>query len=727
MTEVVKVLIRERITSNSDQGSAIRHCDLVKNRIFVEDRPFTVGKVFRSTATQEDVYASIEPLVQKFLQGYSCNVMAYGQSGTGKSFTMGLQSDNFENSSCGIVPRALREIMEFTSIPDNETTVEISFFEIYNEKVFDLLSDKTDEHINTKGSKFTGGVKRPLRSLFDAELVLIEGNKNRRTRPTAMNTNSSRSHGIVVIYRKTKDSSSTFHMVDLAGSEGVRRTGHKGEALAEGSHINRGLLGIGNIFKALSDGSCRVPYRDTVLGSVLQDSLNLNGFSTLVICISAMRNDVSETINSLTFAQRVMNMKINPKIQYTVPDSKKKPKKDESFSILNQENFETPIAMKRPLASSTAQRSKFRPNLHKITELQAPIALTSRPINPQLLDLQNSQLMESPTVKQCFDAMKRTLQKRNIRINSINFSEIEGTLTSDSDSGELNSTVIQRLPMEAEEVKDPVTNSSVPLPQLSHQERDSAIFDIDEVSHIQHNSDEDDAGSIGSPVTDQRMSFDFKVPEVPLARISTYKRLSHRPQQSEQESTVPTDRRRSIRLQQDVEQPHIDSYSTDRRRSVRIQQSEEQPDIDTISTDRRRSVRVRENVEQSVIDTVPTDRRRSVRILQNAEKRKSIAPQLPSPPAPKRRRTTISKKARRESNIGEIVSKADHCKNVLNLLNKGDMKGIQVLPQIGMKTAYCIITHRSLNGKFKSFEEVAAAPFWRGKGWERFEKANNLC
>lgn len=101
-------------------------------------------------------------------------------------------------------------------------------------------------------------------------MEFLVGNKNRRTRPTSMNKNSSRSHGIVVIYRKTKNSSSSFHLVDLAGSEGVRRTGHKGEALTEGSHINRGLLGIGNIFKALSDGSVRVPYRDTVLGSVLQ-------------------------------------------------------------------------------------------------------------------------------------------------------------------------------------------------------------------------------------------------------------------------------------------------------------------------------------------------------------------------------------------------------------------------------------------------------------------------
>lgn len=83
---------------------------------------------------------------------------------------------NFENSNCGIIPRALQEIMEFAQNPVNETTVEISFFEIYNEKVFDLLSEKTAEHINTKGSKFTGGVKRSLTTFLDAAQILIEGN-----------------------------------------------------------------------------------------------------------------------------------------------------------------------------------------------------------------------------------------------------------------------------------------------------------------------------------------------------------------------------------------------------------------------------------------------------------------------------------------------------------------------------------------------------------------------
>ncbi|KAJ6638156.1 Kinesin-like protein Nod, partial [Pseudolycoriella hygida] len=431
MTDVVKVIIRERPLTGPSDDVVIRHCDLIKNRIFVEDRPFTIGHVFDNKCSQEDIYTSIQPIVKKFLEGYSCNVMAYGQSGTGKSYTMGLQADNFENLNRGIVPRALEEILEVVQNSNNETTIEISFFEIYNEKVFDLLSDKTDEHINTKGSKFTGGVKRPLTKLIDAELILIEGNKNRRTRPTAMNTNSSRSHGIVVIYRKTKNSSSSFYLVDLAGSEGVRRTGHKGEALAEGSNINRGLLGIGNIFKALSDGSCWVPYRDTVLGSVLQDSLNVNGFSTLVICISTLKKDVSETINSLTFAQKVMNLKSNPKISQ--PENKKNsvPRKDESINLTNQENLETPIAMRRPIATSTAV--KLRP-VHRT---------------------------ESPTVKQCFEAMKRTLQKRNVRLKSINFSPVKNdeTFASESDSEELDSTVIPKLQPSVKEVAVPKTDS----------------------------------------------------------------------------------------------------------------------------------------------------------------------------------------------------------------------------------------------------------------------------
>ncbi|KAJ6638158.1 Kinesin-like protein Nod [Pseudolycoriella hygida] len=99
----------------------------------------------------------------------------------------------------------------------------------------------------------------------------------------------------------------------------------------------------------------------------------------------------------------------------------------------------------------------------------------------------------------------------------------------------------------------------------------------------------------------------------------------------------------------------------------------------------------------------------------------------PAPSPPKRRRTPNKKKAKHDNAKVQSLTKADHCKSVLNLLNKGDMKAIQVLPQIGMKTAYCIITHRSLNGNFKNFKELSRAPFWRGKAWERFEKANNLC
>lgn len=167
------------------------------------------------------------------------------------------------------------------------------------------------------------------------------------------------------------------------------------------------------------------------------------------------------------------------------------------------------------------------------------------------------------------------------------------------------------------------------IPQPAHQENDSAIFDIDEISHIQPVNDDDDVNStMGNHATVLRMPFDFKVPEVPSARLPTYKRQSLRIQQNEQ--------RRSM----------------DRRSSLRYQESADESTIDGDLADRRRSVRSAESAERSTIDTIRTDRRRSVRIQQNAEKRKSIAPKLPSPPAPKRRRTTINKRSRRESTIG---------------------------------------------------------------------------
>lgn len=132
------------------------------------------------------------------------------------------------------------------------------------------------------GYKYTGGTRKPLNNIDDCYAILMQGNKNRHVRPTKMNSQSSRSHAIFTIHVRSKTkkvnaeeliTSSCMNIVDLAGSEGVRRTGHQGVAMSEGVHINQGLLSIGKVLQAMTTGSKVIPYRDSVLSSVLQGIL----------------------------------------------------------------------------------------------------------------------------------------------------------------------------------------------------------------------------------------------------------------------------------------------------------------------------------------------------------------------------------------------------------------------------------------------------------------------
>lgn len=187
-------------------------------------------------------------------------------------------SQSFIEDMSGIVPRVLANLFDRRSSATDDTSdtqIFVSFVEIYNERVFDLLSDQSADPVNTKGHKFIGGNKQRVHTLQEAQLVLVNGNQNRHVRPTKMNAQSSRSHAIFTVHatvRRADDrrTESAMHLVDLAGSEGVRRTGHQGAALTEGVHINQGLLSIGKVLQALSVGNKVIPYRDSVLSSVLQ-------------------------------------------------------------------------------------------------------------------------------------------------------------------------------------------------------------------------------------------------------------------------------------------------------------------------------------------------------------------------------------------------------------------------------------------------------------------------
>ena len=133
------------------------------------------------------------------------------------------------------------------------------------------------------GYKYTGGTRKPLMNLDECYVVLKQGNRNRHVRPTKMNSQSSRSHAIFTIHACTTIKNANvdecsvtvacMNIVDLAGSEGVRRTGHQGMAMSEGVHINQGLLSIGKVLQAMTTGSKVIPYRDSVLSSVLQGKI----------------------------------------------------------------------------------------------------------------------------------------------------------------------------------------------------------------------------------------------------------------------------------------------------------------------------------------------------------------------------------------------------------------------------------------------------------------------
>ena len=194
---------------------------------------------------------------------------------------------------------------------DPEVTV--SFIEIYNEKVYDLLSDNSEESIYSKGAKFNGSIKVPITSSAEAYQVIQQGKKNRHVRATKLNGASSRSHAMFSVFlhfrsESSQETLSVMHFCDLAGSEGLRHTNHIGIAQQESVNINRGLLSVSKVVQALSTGKSLIPYRDSVLTVVLQDSLNIRSYITILACISPARGDKSETMSTIRFAQSVKTL-----------------------------------------------------------------------------------------------------------------------------------------------------------------------------------------------------------------------------------------------------------------------------------------------------------------------------------------------------------------------------------------------------------------------------------
>lgn len=338
LNECVQVVVRCRPMSNKERSECseeivsvypnrgvIEIANLTENATHKEQRKmFTYDAVYDSGASQTTVYNEIVfPLVGSVLEGYNGCIFAYGQTGTGKTFTMeGIRGND---ELVGIIPRTFEQIwLHINRTKNFQFLVDVSYLEIYMEELRDLLKPNSKHHLEVRESGGGSGVFVPnlhaitCKSVDDMMNVMKLGNKNRTIGFTNMNEHSSRSHAIFMIRIEMCDSATNIikvgklNLIDLAGSERQTKTGASAERLKEASKINLALSSLGNVISALAENSPHVPYRDSKLTRLLQDSLGGNSKTIMIANIGPSAYNYNETLTTLRYASRAKAIQNQP-------------------------------------------------------------------------------------------------------------------------------------------------------------------------------------------------------------------------------------------------------------------------------------------------------------------------------------------------------------------------------------------------------------------------------
>ncbi|CAF1404841.1 unnamed protein product [Adineta steineri] len=293
-----------------------------------EDFRFRFRQIFDQTAKQEDVFALVaRPVIDNVISGYNGTIFAYGQTGSGKTFTITGGPERF--SDRGIIPRSLSYIFQqFGQHADQSHTVHVSYLEIYNENGYDLLDPKheaakledlpkvllmedEDQNMHLKNLSVHAAQNEE-----EALNLLFLGDTNRMIAETPMNQASTRSHCIFTVHVTSKEIGSAtvrkakLHLVDLAGSERVAKTNVNGLLLTEAKYINLSLHYLEQVIVALSEKHrSHIPYRNSMMTSVLRDSLGGNCMTTMIATCSVDKRNIEETISTCRFSQRVALIK----------------------------------------------------------------------------------------------------------------------------------------------------------------------------------------------------------------------------------------------------------------------------------------------------------------------------------------------------------------------------------------------------------------------------------
>jgi kinesin family protein 5 len=335
-SQTIKVIVRFRplIKLELELGEAelnwfsLPNSSSVSIQKDLNSESFTFDRVFPTSTKQEEIFDCIgRPIVEDVLGGFNGTVFAYGQTGSGKTFTM-MGSDIFDTDLRGLIPRAVSLIFETFASQSSEIecTIKCSMLEIYKENLQDLLVRGPKLKIKESPSKgiYVDGLSE-IYVVCEEEVLnaIAIGEKNRSIASTKMNQQSSRSHQIffLEVSQKLQDGSvkrGLLNLVDLAGSEKINQTGATGEKLEEAKKINLSLSALGNVIKAITGGAEHIPYRDSKLTRLLQESLGGNYKTSLIVNCSPHPRNVEDSLNTLKFAQRAKTIKNNAKANVTL-------------------------------------------------------------------------------------------------------------------------------------------------------------------------------------------------------------------------------------------------------------------------------------------------------------------------------------------------------------------------------------------------------------------------
>jgi len=448
--ENIKVVIRCRPLSKDevrDQRKKIVDMDRISREVRVRNpsswsdapRVFTMDHVFPEELSQETVYKeTCLPIVENVIQGYNGTVFAYGQTGTGKTFTM--EGVDKPPELKGMLPRAFAQIFEHIDACTTgaQFLVRASFLEIYNDNVLDLLAENASS--SSSGGQSTHGhaglelKEDPEKGVYvkDLRLVTVKnvqeinalavlGRKSRKVGSTLMNRDSSRSHCLFCIMIETSeigaDGEAHIHagklnMVDLAGSEKQTKTGAEGERLKEAAKINLALSALGNVISALTSQKVgHVPYRDSKLTRLLQDSLGGNTKTVMIANVGPADYNYDETIGTLRFATRAKSIKNKPKINEDPKDAKLREYQDEIAKL------KALIAAEEAIAQGLPPPDGYDPNIAASMGLRPSSGL--KPLPPRVVKKEVTKTVlvgirpeEVTRVKAEAEALRKSLEEK---------------------------------------------------------------------------------------------------------------------------------------------------------------------------------------------------------------------------------------------------------------------------------------------------------------------------